>query len=307
MWTKYPQSICHDVKGDIFKKECTAAAVFDSCALRFLNAEVKKYGLGHGANWHPTIAIHLLRGELIVWLYGLTLLDAMFTIQELLSDTSPEKIYKGKIFSFLNIILPDTISQLKSMKILRSDVKLLCNKDPLLCHGRAMCYTDYTPRYSDLSLEGIVVGSTKWLNHHAKIESPGQGRNPQDLESRPSYLSHHGPADGEIFFRVSIPSNTNQFNKILICGYKIAEHKEGIFGHVEYKVDINVKLSKNKTSGNFDYLPSENRLVWSSHTKETQYCHLLKDLPQGIHVIGLESKENKPTGVSHVITWREWG
>lgn len=200
----------------------------------------------------------------------------------------------------------DTSSQLKSIKFFRSDVKLLCEKDPLLCHGHAMCYTDYTPRYSDISLDQIIVGSTKWIHSHSSNEISIQGRNSQDIESRPSYLSHHGLSDGEIYFRVSIPTNTNQFNKVLICGYKIADHKEGIYGHVEYKVDLNIKLLKNQTNGRFNYIPSTDRVTWTSHIKESQYCHMLRDLPPGNHVIGLQSKENKPTGLSHVITWSEW-
>jgi hypothetical protein len=37
---------------------------------------------------HPTAGLHMLRGELLVWLSGLTLLDAMFTTQDLLRSAT---------------------------------------------------------------------------------------------------------------------------------------------------------------------------------------------------------------------------
>jgi hypothetical protein len=198
------------------------------------------------------------------------------------------------------------------MKSLPKDLKLSCSKDPLLCHGHATCYTDYTPHHSNISLDQIIVGSTKWTKSPSRVEGNQQQRAPEDLESRPCYVSHHGNDDGEIYFQVTIPDH-QEFNKVLICGYKIADHKEGVFGHVEYKVDLNVTpgpLAAASTSGKGrkmkGYVPSEKRVIWSSHAKVSAYCQLLKDLPPGTHVIGLESKEKKPTGLSHVITWGEW-
>jgi hypothetical protein len=96
MWTNYPKSLCQKVPGTIFQKSCNPDAIYSSCALKFLNAELRYYGLGHGAKWHPTVGIHLLRGELLVWLYGLTLLDAMYTTQELLRTETPENIFTGE-------------------------------------------------------------------------------------------------------------------------------------------------------------------------------------------------------------------
>jgi hypothetical protein len=97
MWTKYPNGLCSTLKegGEIFKKECTASAIYESCSLKFLTSDLKTYGLGRGAAWHPTVGIHLLRGELLVWLYGVTLLDSLFTTRELLSRASPEAVLKG--------------------------------------------------------------------------------------------------------------------------------------------------------------------------------------------------------------------
>jgi hypothetical protein len=204
------------------------------------------------------------------------------------------------------------------LKAFPKDVKLSCNKDPLLCHGHATCFTDYTPHHSNISLDLILVGSTKWTKSSPKADGDHQGRAPEDLESRPCYVSQRGNEDGEIYFQVTIPDDV-EFNKVLICGYKIANHKEGIFGHVEYKIDLNVSplgeamgaaggslgggKMRNKRE---DYVPSDKRVIWTSHQMVSAYCHLLKDLPPGTHVIGLEAKEKKPTGLSHVITWGHW-
>jgi hypothetical protein len=344
MWTKYPNGICQSVPEgrQIFKKECTAAAIYDSCALKFLTSDLKVYGTGRGAAWHPTVGIHLLRGELLVWLYGVTLLDALFTTRELLSNDSYEAVLRGTHSNLpspeydispslsphlcvsvsshcLSLSLSENSNQLHRLKVPPSDeaLKLSCDKDPLLCHGRAICYTDYTPRHSKLSLEGIIVGSTKWKKiHNERLEGQQERPFPEDLESRPYYLSQEGPADGEIFFQVTIRSSSKkkELNKVLVCGYRVANHKEGIFGHIEYRVDLNAWGEEAKKDsrggaeggGRAGYLPSDNRIVWTNHTKESAYCHLLKDLPPGRHVIGLESKEKKRTGLTHVITWSSW-
>jgi hypothetical protein len=208
------------------------------------------------------------------------------------------------------------------LKAFPSDVKLSCGKDPLLCHYRATCFTDYTPRHSNISLEQILVGSTKWTKSPGLVDNH-QHRVSEDLESRPCYVSHHGSKDGEIYFQVTIPEDPIEFHTVLICGYKIADHKEGggIFGHVEIKVDLSVNNSdhatvrgqregkgkRNRDSAEADgYIPSDKRVVWSTRVRVSSYCEVLKFLPSGTHIIGLESKEKKPTGLSHVITWAHW-
>jgi hypothetical protein len=202
----------------------------------------------------------------------------------------------------------DHLRELKAP--LAKDLAVSCDKGPLLCHSRAVCYTDYTPRHSKLSLESIVVGSTKWKKIHESLQGQQERPSPEDFESRPYYLSADGPGDGEIFFQVTIPPKKKEMSKVLICGYRIADHKEGIYGHVEYRVDMNAWGSKGEEgqakSVPAAYVPSEERVVWTNHVKVSAYCHLLTDLPPGRHVIGLESKEKKRTGLTHVITWTDW-
>ena len=42
---------------------------------------------GGGARWHPSRAFHMLRGEAIVWLYTMPLLDAIYMIEAELTSS----------------------------------------------------------------------------------------------------------------------------------------------------------------------------------------------------------------------------
>lgn len=50
---------------------------------------------GQGANWHPTRAFHMLRGEAISWILGLVLLETVREVQEQLSGRTQETLRKG--------------------------------------------------------------------------------------------------------------------------------------------------------------------------------------------------------------------
>jgi hypothetical protein len=47
----------------------------------FLSLHIS-YGSGHGANWHPSVGLHLLRGEFIAWTYSLALYEAIDMVIE---------------------------------------------------------------------------------------------------------------------------------------------------------------------------------------------------------------------------------
>lgn len=63
---------------------CNGIDSAQGCKMRFMTKEAAAYGsdTGKGANWHPTRAFHLLRGEAISWLYGLAILEALLTVQQ---------------------------------------------------------------------------------------------------------------------------------------------------------------------------------------------------------------------------------
>jgi hypothetical protein len=54
------------------------------------------YGAGNGANWHPSAAFHMLRGEMLVWIYGLVLFEAIDLVEHELKELSLEEIANSK-------------------------------------------------------------------------------------------------------------------------------------------------------------------------------------------------------------------
>ena len=57
-----------------------------------------RYSAGRGASHHPTRAGHMLRGEAIVWVYALSILDAVYMLEQDLVDAknSAESLVTSK-------------------------------------------------------------------------------------------------------------------------------------------------------------------------------------------------------------------
>ncbi len=62
-----------------------------------MSVEASYYGGGHGANWHPSAAFHLLRGEFIAWIYGLILYEAIEMVESELTSHKAEELSKSKL------------------------------------------------------------------------------------------------------------------------------------------------------------------------------------------------------------------
>ncbi len=62
------------------------------------NLPTFRYGsdTGKGADWHPTRAFHMLRGEAIAWLYGLVLFETVHMVEKALKTTSADKLRTGE-------------------------------------------------------------------------------------------------------------------------------------------------------------------------------------------------------------------
>ena len=58
-----------------------------------------------GANWHPTRAFHMLRGEAIAWIFGLVLLETVHELQTQLSSKSVEAMRTGEIPGCMLLLL----------------------------------------------------------------------------------------------------------------------------------------------------------------------------------------------------------
>jgi hypothetical protein len=62
-----------------------------------MSHEAALYGSGgNGANWHPSRAFHMLRGEMIVWLYSLIFYDMIDMVVEDLKSFTPEQLQESE-------------------------------------------------------------------------------------------------------------------------------------------------------------------------------------------------------------------
>eukprot|EP00602_Paraphysomonas_sp_CaronLab_P001648 CAMPEP_0185032004 /NCGR_PEP_ID=MMETSP1103-20130426/19815_1 /TAXON_ID=36769 /ORGANISM="Paraphysomonas bandaiensis, Strain Caron Lab Isolate" /LENGTH=486 /DNA_ID=CAMNT_0027567733 /DNA_START=228 /DNA_END=1688 /DNA_ORIENTATION=- len=261
-------------------KECNAGAIFEKCALKFLTKEAAVYGLGSGARWHPTRGIHLLRGELIAWLYGLTLLDALYMTRKELSEGTAALFAKYS----------ERLDSLQYHGKLPSPST--CQREPIACTYKTVCYTDFSPLHTNLTLSSRVVGPTSWK--YLVVRTPNkQRRPPSDEELRPVYISSAGPEGGEIYLRVDVSAARN---KVLLCAYKMKDN----FSNLEFKVELDVSMDRLHSG----YSPvNRERKIWAAHEAAGVHCIMLKSFPPGTHVIGLQPKSMTKVGISHVITY----
>jgi hypothetical protein len=84
---------------------CNGIDAAQVCKMRFMTAEAGQYGSdsGGGANWHPTRAFHMLRGEAIAWLYTLALLDGILMIETDLKTKPKDDMLKGTGQKYLHM------------------------------------------------------------------------------------------------------------------------------------------------------------------------------------------------------------
>jgi len=259
---------------------CNGMDAAQNCKLRFMTKEAAEYGNegGRGANWHPTRAFHMLRGEAITWLYTLALLDSINMVENDLVKRS---------------IAPEELEKQYTAKLLTLQPPM--PKEPKKCQSyhcevRPVCYTDYKPHYaSNMTLTEMVVGTTSW-----EYEDEAYG----------DWSLHYGYLDakplwqakgkqGEIHLKIDILKT----DFVWVCGAV----KESLMHSVIY-LDPNVKLPANVS----EYVPSEKREKWEKRKYMGNECKQINGLPVGSHVLSV-STENAPdthtTGLSHLILW----
>jgi hypothetical protein len=175
----------------------------------------------------------------------------------------------------------------------RVPAPVYCDKEPLRCSKKATCFTDFSPHYSNISLTNIRVGSTKWT--YTKELGVRMGvqrfRSEADAETHPAFLTSLGPDAGDIYFKVNV---VDAHRRVTVCAYSMKD----VFKSIEFKFELNVGDTEL-----VDYKPKSAMRVWADRDQANNHCVSLKDVPSGQHVLGIEAKEKKNVGVTHIITW----
>lgn len=275
VWEK--NSVCEriDPKTNVSQKGCTAADVV-SCSMHFMTKEASIFGKedGRGANWHPPRAMHMLRGEIIVWQISLVLHETInMLIQDLISKD-------------LTTLAAEYQSELKKFE--EDNVPHPKRCGTLHCEYRPQCFTNYLPHYSkDHYLRDIIVGEVAWSADSEKYSdwSLKYGF----LDAKPSYHSIKDEPSKELHIAVEI----KEHDFVWICGNSKESLAKAIF-----HVDKNVKIVSNEK-----YEPSAQRELWTKKKYIGQECKEIQELPKGKHVISVSNGGEKALEVSHVVTW----
>ena len=222
--------------------------------LKFMSHEAGIFGSesGKGANWHPPIGFHLLRGEAIAWLYGLALMDALYMVEEDVKTTLLSGLSKKYETKFHELQPPLG----KPSSKVEKDV-----------HGgeRPMCFTNYMPHHmTNRTLSELLVGNvSSWkidpfgITDHVNLTSMQSSWSLKYgyLDEKP--LIHGNAAAGEVHFRIKI----GNVKHVWICG---GIQKESL-KHTLVYMDLNVPLP----SMQFDFV---------NNTWET-FDHFLEKVP----------------------------
>lgn len=280
VWEQNPKCEFINKEGKPAKK-CSGIDATQHCALRFMTKEAAVYGSdeGTGAGWHPSRAFHMLRGEAISWLYTLTLLDAIYMVDEDLKSQKSKDVMYSEYSNQLNKLHPSLPSPKR------------CSS--YHCEFRPLCFTDYRPHYSkNMTLSELLVGSTNWTLDDN--EYPEWSIHYGYLDLKPIYVTND-PSLGELSLRIHISSN----NFILLC----SPFKDSLANTLFY-IDFNINVSDTIQQ---NYTPSSDRQLWTNVVNLGHECIYLQDLPQGKHVISLAPNTTddkiKSWALSHVIMW----
>jgi len=269
---------------------CNGIDAAQKCKLHFMTKEASVYGKedGHGANWHPTRAFHMLRGEAITWLYTLALLEGLNDLQAKLESKkqnlqSIDEATRVALFTdysnILNKLQPDI-----------PEIPKRCQT--YHCEAKATCYTDYLPHFpSDMSLKDVIVGKTRW-SYEPEIYGEWSLQYGY-LDSKPLWQAKGDK--GDLHLKIEIHNKKT----VWICGAL----SESLLKTTIY-LDANVPVNKLK---NYDPMDSGKRVEWKKKKYIGNECKAITDLPVGTHVLSISTANAKDTdhttGFSHLITW----
>lgn len=136
------------ITGNKVSKVSPPSNLIKECKPSFFSSEALVFGSasGHGANWHPSRPIHMYRGEILAFAYGLILFDALEMVMadsKTMSKANAIKKYSDFLLSYKTDPLPKPLRSVNAYN--------------------TTCYTDFTPNFSPhLSLKSRVLGKTNW-------------------------------------------------------------------------------------------------------------------------------------------------
>lgn len=261
------------------KSRCNGIDAAAGCSLKFMSLEASWFGKEdkHGANWHPTRAFHMLRGEAIAWLYTLALLDGIFELEH---DMSVNGATKESLLEKYTAKFDALHKPLPSPK--------KC-QDYYHCQERPACFTDFLPHYpADKSLKDVIVGKTKWT--YVAEEYGDWSLQYGYKDSKPYWVSKGD--QGQISVKVTV----NKIDAVWICG-NIGESLK----HATFYFDENAGGEDMQ-----NYVPSSKAVKWSNRKYMNGECTAVQKLPKGQHVISISTEgmaNDELAGLSHVIMW----
>ena len=260
------------------KSRCNGIDAAAGCTLKFMSLEASWFGKEdkHGANWHPTRAFHMLRGEAIAWLYTLALLDGIFELEKDLSSSGATKE---------SLLAKYTAKFDELHKPLPSPRKC---QDYYHCHVRPACFTDFLPHYpADKSLKDVVVGKTRWV--YVAEEFSDWSLQYGYKDSKPYWVSKGD--QGSIHLKVLV----NNVDSVWICGNIGDSLKHATF-YVDQGAGGEVE----------NYVPSSKAVKWPHRKYMNGECTAVQKLPKGQHVISISTEsmaKDEVAALSHVIMW----
>ena len=275
---------------------CEQATVFQNYChlLQFANPSTAQFHVtGHGARHHPTAAIHMLRGESIVWYHAHMLLDAIYMIEHDLERGESYQKLTTEYQKVLDTLRPD------NPKI--GDAVSQCSK--WHCDKKLECFDDYRPRWNDrLSLLKQVVQNVGWHFSNASLND-WQIRG-QYLDT-PTHLGCYGKNVNETCDNLSF--------KVMVQSVPEVQFVTSV-GPQDFKFYVDLNVPDDKLVG---YKKPSDIKTWESVEYEKDRFILTK-IPPGRHVVTASArqmpdyadskgkpKKSLPPYITHMFTWKD--
>jgi hypothetical protein len=272
VWEGNPK--CHTSR----KSSCSGADWSQGCGyMKFMTAEAAKYGAGKGANWHPSAGFHMLRGEAITWLWALTLLDALYMLED---DSKTTKIsslygsYSGKLES-----LQPPMGSPEHCKGLH-------------CQFRNKCYTNFYPHFGkkDSTIDDLIAGETSWDFSGDKPSAAWHGKfGYRDMKPYYTMASKSGGL-GEMHLKIT----TGENNWVWLCGS---------IGAAQVYVD---RDGRKRVGNDNSYTPPKDRTLLTTRRGANNGCTAIESIPSGDNILTIAHNMSAPGATSSLITVLVW-